>query len=206
MKTSGAALASASDVTGGFICCKLWLGCSIEADRISTSARTSLLFGLKPRAHLRRHHICPAVQLGCGCAHDSAEVSQQSTCRLLTIQGALVFAQNRRTPNKWAYALSSRRVRGLRVRRPKNPPSQNSCHAQLSLICQPRTSSSLALGPAIWTPAKSRSRRSHGQCTGRETRRDSFHPVRPNRAYDMSKHSDCLSIVLLALSLARALD
>jgi hypothetical protein len=43
VKTSGAALAPASAVTGGFICCKLWLGCSIEADSISTSAHTSLM-------------------------------------------------------------------------------------------------------------------------------------------------------------------
>jgi hypothetical protein len=30
-------------VTGGFICCKLWLGCSIKADSISTSAQTFLM-------------------------------------------------------------------------------------------------------------------------------------------------------------------
>ena len=43
MKTSGAGRAQARTVTGGFICCKLWLGCSIKADSISTSAQTFLM-------------------------------------------------------------------------------------------------------------------------------------------------------------------
>ncbi len=89
-KTAGAAPAQAGDVTGGFVCCKLWLG-GISAEPQSHSERQSSLRSLFSRPKAVEQPPCGSSEFnkphvtGIGLAHLS-DASLQARVFGLTLK------------------------------------------------------------------------------------------------------------------------